>query len=122
MVILISDLLADPDDVIGGIEHICYAGHELIVLHVMDDDEWNFPMVANALFEGLEEDVQLLADPQSLRRSYLAAVQRFVTRVAAVCLKQHADYLPINTRDPLDGVLCGYLARRAGRTRGAPRR
>ncbi|MBU0617927.1 MAG: DUF58 domain-containing protein [Planctomycetes bacterium] len=122
MVVLISDLLADADDVVSGIEHICYAGHELIVLHVMHDHEWNFPMVENALFEGLEEEVHLLADPQSLRRSYLDAVQRFVTRVEGVCLKHRADYVPINTRDPLDGVLCGYLARRAGRTGGARRR
>ena len=117
MVILISDLLADPDDVASGIEHICYAGHELIVLHVMDDDEWTFPLVENVLFEGLEDDVQLLVDPQSLRSSYLGAVQRFVSRVEGVCLKHHADYVAVNTRDPLGAVLCGYLARRAGRTK-----
>jgi uncharacterized protein (DUF58 family) len=122
MVVLISDLLADADDVVSGIEHICYVGHELIVLHVLDDHEWNFPMIENVLFEGLEEDVHLLADPQSLRRSYLEAVQRFVTRVEGACLKHRADYVPINTRDPLDGILCGYLARRAGRTGGARRR
>jgi len=122
MVVLISDLLADIDDVISGIEHICFAGHELIILHVMDDHEWNFPLVENVMFEGLEDDLRLLTDPQSLRRSYLNAVQRFVTRVEAVCLQQRADYVPINTRDPLDGVLCGYLARRAGRTGGARRR
>ncbi len=122
MVILISDLLADVNDVVSGIEHICYAGHELIVLHVMDDHEWNFPLVENVMFEGLENDIRLLVDPQSLRRSYLNAVQRFVTRVEGVCLKHHADYVPINTRDPLDAVLCGYLARRSGRTGGARRR
>ena len=118
MVILISDLLADADDIVSGIEHICYAGHELIVLHVMDDHEWNFPLVENSMFDGLEEDVRLLADPQSLRPGYLAAVQRFVTRVEATCLKHHADHVPVNTRDPLDVVLCGYLARRAGRLGG----
>jgi len=118
MVILISDLLANTDDVVNGIEHICYAGHELIVLHVMDDDEWSFPLVENVMFEGLEDDQRLRADPQSLRSSYLNAVRRFVTRVEGTCLKHHADYVPINTRDPLDAVLCGYLARRAGRAAG----
>jgi len=121
MVILISDLLADPEAVVSGIEHICYAGHELIVLHVMDDDEWNFPLVENVRFEGLEEDMRLLADPQSLRSGYLAAVQRFVARVEATCLMHHADYVAVNTRDPLDAVLCGYLARRAGRLGGRRR-
>jgi uncharacterized protein (DUF58 family) len=125
MVILVSDLLADLDDVVSGIEHICYAGHELIVLHVMDDHEWNFPLVENMLFEGLEDDLRLLADPQALRASYLRAVQRFVSRVAGTCLRHRADYVPINTRDPLDAVLCGYLARRSGASRvgrGARRR
>jgi uncharacterized protein (DUF58 family) len=113
MVVLISDLLADPQDVIGGLEHFCYAGHELIVLHVMDDDEWNLPFPENVLFEGLEDELRLLVDPQSLRSSYLAAVECFVTRVRGVCLRHRADYVPVNTREPVEAVLTGYLARRA---------
>lgn len=115
MVVLFSDLLADADDIISGIEHICHAGHELIVMHVMDDDEWTFPLIRNAMFQGLEEDARLLADPQSLRNSYLAAVRRFTTRIESTCLKLHADYVPVNTRDRLDVVLCGYLAWRSGK-------
>ncbi|MEP0845515.1 MAG: DUF58 domain-containing protein [Phycisphaerae bacterium] len=122
MVVLISDLLADAADVVSGIEHICHAGHELIVLHVLDDDEWNLPFSENVLFQGIEESLRLLADPQSLRSSYLDAVRRFSTRVEAACLKHRADYVPVNTRDPLDAVLSGYLARRAGRMAGARRR
>lgn len=119
MVVLVSDLLTDADDVTAGIEHFCYAGHELIVLHVMDDDEWRLPMVENVMFRGLEEELQLLADPQALRASYLEAVERFRTRVDTACLKHRADYVAVNTHDPVDAVLCGYLARRAGRLSGA---
>jgi uncharacterized protein (DUF58 family) len=122
MVILISDLLTDTEAVVSGLDHLCHSGHELIVFHVMDDDEWNFPFVEHSMFEGLEEESALLADAQSLRNSYLNAVQRFVTSVEATCLKHHADYVPVNTRDPLDAVLCGYLARRGGRHTGARRR
>lgn len=114
MVILVSDLLADVDDVVAGIEHICYAGHELIVLHVLDDDEWNLPFVENVRFLGLEDQTDLLADPQSLRASYLAAVERFSSRVQAACLKHRADYVPVNTAEPPAVVLSGYLAWRAG--------
>jgi uncharacterized protein (DUF58 family) len=115
LVVLISDLLADPEDVLAGLEHICYSGHELVLLHVMDDDEWNFPFVENTLFEGLEEEQHLLADPQSLRASYLDAVRNFCARVRAVCLKHRADYVPVNTRQPLDAVLSGYLSGRSAR-------
>lgn len=118
MVVLISDLIAEPDDVIGGIEHLCLAGHELIVLHVMDDDEWTFPLVENVRFEGLEEDVRLLADPQSLRESYLRVVRGFSRQVEAACLRHHADYLRINTRRSPAAVLAGYLASRGRRGGG----
>ncbi len=114
LAVLISDLLADTDDVVSGLEHICYAGHELIIFHVMDDDEWNFPFVENVLFEGLEDEVRLLADPQSLRESYLRAVQRYCSRVRALCLKHRADYVAVNTSDRIDVVLSGYLSRRSG--------
>lgn len=114
MIVLISDLLADAADVVSGLEHISHSGHELIVFHVLDDDEWNMPFVENALFEGLEDSQRLLADPQSLRTSYLAVVERFVARVKGACIKHRADYVPVNTRDPLVAVLSGYLARRAG--------
>ena len=114
LVVLISDLLADPDDIAAGLEHICYSGHELVVLHVMDDHEWHFPFVENTLFEGIEEARQLLVDPQLLRDSYLAAVRRFVARMRGLCLKHRADYVPVNTRDPLEAVLCDYLSHRGG--------
>ncbi len=115
LVVLISDLLADPDDVVAGLEHICHAGHELVVLHVLDDQEWNFPFVENTLFEGLEQPQRLLADPQALRESYRRAVQSFAARIRATCLKHRADYVAVNTRDPLDVVLSGYLSRRSGK-------
>ncbi len=122
MVVLMSDLLTDADDVVSGLEHMCYAGHELIVLHVLDDDEWTLPFPENVLFEGLESPMRLLADPQALRISYLEAVRAFCARVEATCLKHHADYVRVNTRDRVDAVLSGYLARRAGRQAGVARR
>lgn len=114
MVVLISDLCAPAPDVLSGIEHICHAGHELILLHVLDDDEWEFPFVENILFEGLEDELRLFTDPQSLRTGYLEALRKFSDQVRSVCLKHRADYVPVNTRDPLDVVLSGYLARRNG--------
>jgi uncharacterized protein (DUF58 family) len=119
LAVLVSDLLADAGDIVSGLEHLCYSGHELVVFHVMDDDEWNFPFVENVLFEGLEDDLRLLTDPQSLRESYLRAVDRFSNRVRAVCLKHRADYVAVNTREALEAVLAGYLSRRAG-TGGGP--
>jgi uncharacterized protein (DUF58 family) len=122
MVVLVSDLLADPDDVIRGLEHIRLAQHELIVMHVLHDDEWSFPFVDNVLFEGLEEQQKLMADPQSLRAGYHDALQSFVGRVRAACLNHGIDYVPVNTRDRHEVVLSGYLVRHAGQTATGTRR
>lgn len=121
MVVMISDLIADPDDVIMGLEHIGLAKHELIVFHVMHDDEWNFRFAENTYFVGLEGDERLLADPQSLRSGYLDAVDRFTKRVRAACQDHGVDFVSVNTSDPVEAVISGYLARRAARI-GAGRR
>ncbi len=118
MAVLVSDLLTDAADVIAGLEHIRHAKHEIIVFHVMHDDEWNFPFVDNVLFEGLEETDRLLIDPQALRDGYLHSVNEFVARLRSACLKSGVEYVAVNTRDPVEVVLSGYLARRSS-TSGA---
>lgn len=118
IVILLSDLLAPVEEIIDGLERLSHAGHELVVMHVLDRDEWEFPFHENVMFEGMEETDVLLADTQSLRRSYLEAVDRFATRVRGACLQQRADYVRVSTHEPLDAVLSGYLARRQRRGGG----
>lgn len=114
VVVLISDLLADSDEVLHGIEHLAHTGHELVILHLLHADEWGFPFVELTRFEGLEDADRLFSDPQSLRSSYMRAVHRFTSRVHAVCLQTQADYVPVSTRDPVDVTFCGYLSRRSG--------
>jgi uncharacterized protein (DUF58 family) len=116
LVILISDLLADVDELVRGLQRLRYTRHDVIVLHVMDSDELEFPFDGNTLFEGLEApDVQVLADPQALRRSYLEIVQRFVRQVRSACVNHQIDYALLSTRDPLDAGLASYLAGRMHR-------
>ena len=113
LVIVISDLLTDVDEVIQGLQQLRYTGHDVIVLHVLDHDELAFPFEDNTMFEGLEApDVQLLTDPQSLRASYLQIVQRFISRVRSACMDHRIDYRLLSTRDPLDGGLSAFLAAR----------
>lgn len=117
LVIVISDLLTDVDEVIQGLQRLRYTGHDVIVLHVLDHDEVTFPFEDNTMFEGLEApDVQLLTDPQSLRASYLEIVQRFISRVRSACMDHRIDYQLLSTRDPLDAGLSALLAARMHQT------
>lgn len=118
MVVLISDLLTDADELIRGLQRFRYGRHDVVVLHVMDHDELEFPFLDRTLFEGMEElDLQVLTDPQSLRRSYLDAVQAFISKVRSACLDQRVDYALISTADGLDVALSTFLATRMHRQR-----
>jgi uncharacterized protein (DUF58 family) len=117
LIILISDLLADADEIVSGLQQLRQGRQDLIVLQVLDDDELNFPFENNTLFEGLEApDVRILADPQSLRAAYLRIVGDFVSRIRASCVNNRIDYRLISTRDPLDAALTTFLAARMHQT------
>jgi uncharacterized protein (DUF58 family) len=116
LIVLISDLLTDADELIGGLQHLRHGRHELIVFQVLDHDELVFPFRDNTLFEGLEQaDLQLLTDPQTLRKTYLEAVGQFTRRLRAACANLLIDYVLLDTHQPLDVALTSYLAMRAGR-------
>lgn len=117
LVILISDLLADADEIISGLQRLRQGRQDLIVLHVLDHDELTFPFENNVLFEGLEApDVQLLTDPQSLRTAYLEIVGGFVSRIRASCVNNRINYQLMSTRDSLDAALTAFLAARMHQT------
>ncbi len=113
LVVLISDLLTDVDEVIQGLQRLRYTRHDVIVFHVLDYDEVHFPFEDNTQFDGLEApDVSLLTDPQSLRESYLEIVQAFISKVRSECMNHRIDYKLMTTRDPLDAGLSTFLAAR----------
>lgn len=117
LVILISDLLTDPEDVIAGLQRLKHRGQDLIVMHVLDEDELTFPFNDNTLFEGIEQpNVRSLVDPQALRESYLEIVREFLTRVRSACMDNGVDYVLLSTADPLDAGLAAYLGGRMYRT------
>jgi uncharacterized protein (DUF58 family) len=109
MVVLLSDLFLPPAALAESLQQFRMRKHEVIVFHVMHADELTFPFDDNTLFRGMEEPVQLHADPRALRASYLAAVERFLAETRKTCASAGVDYVLVNTQDPLDAVLSGYL-------------
>lgn len=110
IVVLISDLFL-PIPVLGeSLRQFRLRGNEVIVFQVMHDDELTFPFREDTLFRGLESESQLLAEPPALRKSYLAAVERFLADVRKTCAGAGVDHVLMNTKQKLDAVLGGYLA------------
>lgn len=117
MVMIFSDLFDDPDEVLKGLREIASRGHDIVVFHVFDRDELEFPFERMTLFQGLEQFPELLCDPKSLRDAYLAEITGFAERIKKGCLGQRIDYVRITNDTPLDVVLTSYLSARTARTK-----
>lgn len=113
MVVVISDLLGDRDGVFQGMQLLRKRGHDLVLLHVMDDDELDFPFDGPTRFEGLELPDSIACNPRSLRAGYLAAVAEFLADVRTRAAAVRCDYSLVRTGEPVDAALVKLLSRRA---------
>ena len=122
MVIVVSDLFGlGPgylDDILGGIQHLRFGGNEVIVFHLLDEEELTFPFEGLIKFRGLEATGERLCHPRMLKRAYLEEIGRYLTRVQSACRRNNVDYVQINTRTPVDVVLTAYLGSRERLSRG----
>jgi uncharacterized protein (DUF58 family) len=122
LIVLISDLLVDPEVLAKALMQFRLRKHEVVVLQVMHHDELTFPFQDNTLFKGLEVESQLHAEPRALRKSYLEALQRFLDKVRRTCSTAGADHVLMSTHDPLSAALSTYLTFRQRTRRNITRR
>ncbi len=114
MMVLVSDLLADVDGTLKGLKMLRQRGHDVLVFHVLDDDELDFPFAGPTRFEGLESADYLNCNPRALREGYLEALNEFLGRVRRGCAGHTVDYSLIRTSQPLDAALATFLSNRLG--------
>ncbi|MBI3327028.1 MAG: DUF58 domain-containing protein [Nitrospinae bacterium] len=110
LVIVLSDLLDDPAEVMQGLRHLRYQKHEVLVFHVLDDDEIEFPFTQLTQFEDLEDDLRVITDPRAIKEDYQQQIRQFIKDYERMCRRHAIDYTLFNTRTPLDKGLLKYLA------------
>src|SRR5262249_30558088 len=115
MVFIFSDLFDDVAEIIAGLKHLRHKRHEVVVFHVWDSAELDFPFQEATLFRGLEAEGELLTDPRSLRRGYLDELAKFTTELKSGCRSQNVDYVQLRTDANLGVALSSYLAMRLSR-------
>jgi len=112
LMVLISDLLAGRAGLFQGLRLLRSRGHDVIVLHVLDDDELDFPFSGPTRFEGLELPQSLACNPRALRAGYLAAMEAYLEEVRRGCARHNVDYLLVRTSQALGPALAAYLNHR----------
>jgi uncharacterized protein (DUF58 family) len=112
IVIVLSDLFDDVDSMMTGLKHFRHRRHEVVLMHVLDPAELDFPFEQITLFRGLEQLPDVLAEPRGLRKAYLAEFGRYLRKLKAGCRMHGIDYVPMRTDQSLEVVLSSYLASR----------
>jgi len=112
IVIVLSDLFDDIDRMIAGLKHFRHRRHEVVLMHVLDPAELDFPFQRTTMFKGLEQMPEVLAEPRALRKAYLEEFNAYLKELKRGCRKHQIDYVLLRTDQSLEVVLSSYLASR----------
>lgn len=112
MVVLISDLLDEPERVIQGLRHFTFRGTDVVVFHVLDPHELEFPFERATRFQDMESDLEVMAVPAIVRQHYIEAMQGLIDRYKRELGGAGIDYHLLTTKDPLELGLMRYLSSR----------
>ncbi len=111
LIILVSDLLDEPAQILKGLRQFRFKGNDVIVFHLMDPAELNLPFDGNILFEDLEAaNLRVITDPRTIRTTYQQVINEFIADMRKQCHDNAIDYQLISTATPLDQALASYLS------------
>ena len=111
-VVLISDLLADVDDIKKGLDHLRFAGHSVAVMHTLDPYELEFPFQGTWKFKGLESEDPLITQPERIKEDYHNNLNTYLEQLKSACIASDVEYSLINTSSPVDKVLAEFVNER----------
>jgi uncharacterized protein (DUF58 family) len=112
LVIVLSDLFDDANELIGALKHFRHKKHEVIVLQVLDPAEVSFPFDDITRIEDMENAREVTSDPQAFRNAYLHEFGKFMETIRGGCRTSGIDHVVAQTDERFDLFLGNYLARR----------
>jgi uncharacterized protein (DUF58 family) len=113
LVILISDLWLEPDELVRALQHLRYRKHQGMVLHLLDRAEIDLPYERQMTFQDMETGEKLQVDPRELREVYKKEVDTYLARVRRACNDSDVEYHTMFVQEPYEKALVRLLARRS---------
>jgi uncharacterized protein (DUF58 family) len=115
LIVLISDLFDEPENVLSGLQHFRFLGNDVILFHVVDPAELQFPFDQLTEFVDPETEERVLTAPKSVREHYLQEMNEFYQVYRQGCADLRVDYKLFDTSTPLELALAEYLYQRSRR-------
>jgi len=113
LIVLLSDLHDKPDEVLSGLQHFRHRQHEVVVFHILDPDEAEFPYTDTSTFVDMESGERLTTEPWEIARRYRERLAAWQDHYRRTCRERLIDYVPLDTRTPFDRALLAYLEKRS---------
>lgn len=113
LVVILSDLLDEPERIAQAIHHFRHRKHEVLVFHILDPMEVSFDFQREAVYVDLESGERVTTRPRELRSDYRQRVSEWRETLRQACIEKRADYVPLTTDQPYDRALLEYLSKRA---------
>ena len=115
LVVVISDLLDDPEPIVRGLRHLKFRGTDVIVFQVLDPNELTFPFKGSSRFRDLESSEEVVTEPTKVRTGYLRELAGLTLHYDRALRGSGIDYVQLDTSQPLDFALLAYLDARSRR-------
>ena len=112
MVAIISDLYEEPDDVVAAVNCLRGRGNDIMVMHVLDPVERDFPFTEASNFVDLESGEQMPVIPEYLREDYRQLMAQHIETLGRRLGGQNVDYAQFDTDEPMDRALFKFLSAR----------
>lgn len=115
LVIVISDFLTDVPLLLKSLHHLRHRLHDVVLFHVLSEEELTFPFSDVTRFCDPEECVdEIDVDPPAIRKAYLQQFHQYLAELEKGCQRIPCDYVRFSTARPFETDLSYYLAKRAG--------
>ena len=112
LIILISDLLDDPEKLISGFKHLKYNRHTLMVFHLQDKYERDFSYKNETEFIDSETGDKIVVSPWQIRKTYLKSKEKFFDKIKTECLLNKIEYHSFTIDEPFEKLITEYLVTR----------
>jgi uncharacterized protein (DUF58 family) len=112
LIIVLSDMLDDPQKTLAGLRHFRHDGHEVLVFHILDPRELDFAYSGDVRFKDLESADEMPTQPWHLRKEYQKLIGEFTETLRKGCREDSIDYVLLNTQADYSEALVQYLTKR----------
>ena len=112
LVILISDLFDNPENILTGLKHFRHNKQEVIVFHILDRQEMEFNFNNRTRFKDMESGEEITTEPWHIRKAYAKSIKNIQDDCQKKCREHLVDYVPLFTDQSLDTALTEYIRKR----------